>query len=146
MMTLIARISEGETTAYTESTYQYNKNTTLEFEGVDLPDEYEVHFSNDKERGISVSRIGSAVGVLIPDELLSTGEYVYAWLYGTAKSGKVTLFMVTIPVIPRPVPIYSESSSGDGKFKYDVVEDEENLIFHSSAMDRAMIPNIEEDD
>lgn len=146
-MTLIAKITEPRSTVYTNSVYQHDRNVTLVIEGIDLTDNYEVFFSDRKEGSISVSVPGKAEGVVVPDALLSTGEYIYAWVIEPDESaGKETLCMVTIPVIPRPVPIpVNGSSSGGGSIKYEVDPDEENLIFKGTAVNRSLTPNIEEE-
>lgn len=147
-MTIEAKIYEQNSMTYTKSLHQHDKNVTLIFTGIDLPETYEVHFSNQKERGISVACEGDNTGVLIPDELLSTGEYVYAWVCNMAGKdidNTATLYTVVIPVIPRPIPVKGSSSS-DGKIKYSVDEDEENVNFLNSMFNRAIDPNIEEDD
>ena len=133
-MTLAVDISNTGSTVYTESVYQHDKNVTIVFEGADLPDEYEVIFSNTKDRGISVSCEGTPAGVLIPDELLSTGEYVYVWVRlvssSEEKTEKSTVASVTIPVIPRPVPISVGSTSTKPIInRYEIHPDEEDLEF-----------------
>lgn len=136
-MTINAVIYESNSTTYTKSLYQYDKNVTLVFNGIDLPEKYEVHFSNEKDGGsISCVRIGTSNGVMIPNELLSTGKYVYAWVCGESdKSGVSTIFQVAIPVIPRPIPVSAQNtSSGDSDgcdcmAHYQIDEDDENLTF-----------------
>jgi hypothetical protein len=133
-MVLVAQIYDRESTTYTESVYQHDKNVTLVFQGVDLPEKYEVIFSDRKERGISISCEGNGVsGVLIPDQLLSTGDYVYAWVCETdEETGRMTRCPVVIPVIPRPVPIPIQKGSGEDVpiiTNYDIDPENENLSF-----------------
>ena len=131
-MILQAEIYESNSTTYTKSVYQHDKNVTLVFEGIDLPVKYEVHFSNQKDSGISVSREGTESGVPIPDELLSTGEYVYAWVCDADESTGVNVsFTVVIPVIPRPISIPVGSGGSDIPIitGYEVNPEEENLSF-----------------
>ena len=143
-MILEAVIYEDSTTTYTKSLYQHDKNVTLVFEGIDLPEKYEVHFSNQKERGISVACEGTKTGVLIPDALLSTGEYVYAWVCNSGNTaGSDTVFMVVIPVIPRPTPVPVQISHED-TFDYRIDENSEDLAFFGSPNDM-LTPNIEEE-
>ena len=146
-MTIDAKIYASNSMTYTRSLYQHDKNVTLVFDGIDLPSKYEVQFSNEPDgQGISVSCEGDSAGVLIPDELLSTGKYVYAWVCNTEEeTGRFTVCPIVIPVIPRPVPIPVGGSSGSGKFKYEVDEDTENVTFLNALINRAMEPNIEED-
>lgn len=140
-MTIDAVIYESSSMTYTKSLYQHDKNVTLVFKGIDLPETYEVHFSNDKERGISVACEGDSSGVKIPDELLSTGSYVYAWVCKVENEmGKSTSFEVVIPVIPRPIPIpVTKVETG---FKYRIDEGSEDLAFFGAA-NNMLIPNIE---
>lgn len=131
-MILQARIFENSSTTYTDSLHQHDKNVTLVFDGIDLPEKYEVHFSNVKERGISVACEGSSTGVKIPDALLSTGEYVYAWVCDAGEStGNGVVYTVVIPVIPRPMPVPVQISSGSEPIitNYEVHADEEDLSF-----------------
>ena len=129
-MTLQAEIyNEANSTTYTKSVYQHDKNVTLIFDGIDLPEKYEVHFANDKDGSISVACEGSDSGVMIPDELLSTGSYVYAWVYDTGEeSGKAVVYEICIPVIPKPIPVHTASASSSGKIDYHIDEEDENLV------------------
>ena len=130
-MTLQAEIFENNSTTYTKSLYQHDKNVTLVFEGIDLPEKYTVHFSNYKDAGnISISYVGTAEGVKIPDELLSTGHYVYAWVCGgEGDTGENTIYQVVIPVIPRPAPIPVQTSTVPIITDYEITADDENLSF-----------------
>lgn len=140
-MVIDAVITDTNSTIYTESVYQHDKNVTLVIEGIDLPESYEVHFSNEKERGISVACEGDASGVQIPDELLSTGSYVYAWVCMVeSTTGRYAKCGIVIPVIPRPVPIPVTRVEGD--FKYRIDESEEDLEFFGKP-NEMLIPNIE---
>lgn len=60
--------------------YQFDYGQKLLFEGVTLPNAYEVHFSN-QQYGSSKTVIGDQTGVIIPDEYLLTGENIYVWVY-----------------------------------------------------------------
>ena len=147
-MTLQAEIYGSSSTTYTQSVYQHDKNVTLVFDGIDLPEKYEVHFSNQKDSGISVACEGTSSGVLIPDALLSTGDYVYAWVCDSDEAtGTNCRYMVVIPVIPRPAPVPVQivhDSSGE-KWEYEINADDENLTFINSP-DGMLVPTIEPDD
>ena len=52
----------------------------LQIEGIDLPETYEVDFSNDEHSGSSVTMIGNADGVLIPSQFIKSGKDVFAFL------------------------------------------------------------------
>lgn len=132
-------------TVYTESVYQYDKNITLVIEGIELPNRYEVHFSNDREQGVSVSCIGKADGVAIPNAFLITGKYIYAWIcVPSGSTGAAARYMVTIPVILRPAPVPVQIVS-DGSVHYDVIPSDENMIFYGN-MNNALEPNVERED
>lgn len=148
-MTLTVTLSGSGSEVYTETVYQHDRNATLVFEGTDLPEEYEVHFGIGKERGISVICKGDAEGVKIPDALLSTGDYIYGWVYDASEAtGMRSIGTVIIPVIPRPVPIPSQngSSSGSGTIKYEINEDDENLTFLGTTANRLFSDNIIEEE
>lgn len=89
----------------TRSLFQYDYGIKLKFVDVDLPPFYEVHFSNSPEIGTAKTSIGDENGVLIPDEYLRTGSYVYAWLFvHTGNDDGETVYKITIPVRKRPEP------------------------------------------
>ena len=64
----------------THPLYQYDYGQKLIIDGVDLPQAYEVHFSNS-DFGNSRTSIGNSEGVDIPDELLLSGEDIKFWIY-----------------------------------------------------------------
>lgn len=84
--------------------YQYDYGQKLLIDGVELPEYYEVHFSN-QQYGESVTVLGDSTGVLIPDEMVATGENIYVWLFlhDTSNDGETEYFGV-IPVIKRAQP------------------------------------------
>ncbi len=103
--TVYADISSTRNTAATKSLWQYDYGQILKITGLDLPEAYQVHFSNEQVCGLSITMIGDADGVLIPDELLQTGLYVYAFLYlHEGESDGETEYKITIPVSRRPQP------------------------------------------
>lgn len=97
-------LSEGCTSlSATKPAYQYDYGQVLKITGIDLPTAYQVHFSNNKSSGDSITMIGNADGVLIPDEVLATGSDVYAFLFlQTGESDGETEYRITIPVHQRP--------------------------------------------
>ena len=98
-----------QTTTWTSELYQWDYGQVLRFEGLDLPEAYEVHFSNNPTSGTSETRIGNADGVVIPNTFLTTGGTVYAWVYlHDAVTDGETEYMVTIPVRKRPQPSSEE--------------------------------------
>jgi regulator of protease activity HflC (stomatin/prohibitin superfamily) len=74
----------------------------LKIEGIDLPSVYQVDFSNSLLRGTSKTVLGNADGVAIPDEYISTGRDVYAFLYITGDMWGRTIATVRIPNKTRP--------------------------------------------
>lgn len=109
-------------TATTNPLWQWDYGQILKINGLDLPEAYQVHFSNDHVCGTSITMIGDADGVLIPDELLQTGMYVYAFIYlHEGDSDGETEYKITIPVSRRPQP-----------------SDEEPTPIEQSAIDQAI--------
>ena len=86
--------------------YQYDYGQRITFNGVNLPDLYEVHFSNSKS-GDCVTVIGDSTGVDIPDALLQTGAKIYGWIYLHAgEDDGETEYRFIIPVIGRAQPTH----------------------------------------
>ena len=99
---VVNAVFRGGIACRTSPVYQYDYGMILKFHSLDLPSIYEVHFSNTAEDGEAIPVLGNEDGVLIPDELLITGEPVYAWLYlHTTDSDGETVYSITIPVIER---------------------------------------------
>ncbi len=106
---VIADFDGYKTTARTRRLWQWNYGMTLEFRGLALPTNYTVHFANDPTCGVAKKQVGDANGVIIPDEYLTTGLHVYAWifLHKSEEDGE-TVYMVEIPVYRRPQPVEDE--------------------------------------
>jgi len=84
--------------------WQYDYGQKMQFVGIELPETYEVHFSNTPH-GEATTFIGDASGVDIPDIYLTTGQPVYAWIFlHDGESDGATEYMVTIPVKQRAKP------------------------------------------
>lgn len=101
----IVKITYGQTA--TKPVFQWDYGQTLVFDGFGemLPDVgFEVHFANPADE-TSVTSIGTADGVQIPDALLQTGLSVIVWVYlhDTATDGE-TEYRFTIPVARRAMP------------------------------------------
>lgn len=81
--------------------YQYDTVQFLVIEGLELPEYYEVDFCNvDDEQTITM--VGTASGVQIPDNFLLDGRDIKAYIV-IAEDGSVeTRYEVTIPVVKRP--------------------------------------------
>ena len=88
--------------------YQYDYGQILKLTGIELPELYEVHFSNG-ERGTSTTGIGTADGVEIPDQYLLNAGKLYVWLYThTGTDDGETELGFWIPIIPRAKPTHEE--------------------------------------
>lgn len=85
--------------------WQYDQGQVLQLVGLDLPDAYQVEFSNSRDKGSAKAQIGGPDGVSIPDEYLTTGKPVYAFLVGhTAEEDRETEKLVVIYVNARSQP------------------------------------------
>ena len=74
----------------------------LQIEGVELPQTYEVDFSNSEHNGTSVTMIGNSDGVLIPSQFISSGKDVFAFLYHVGEDFGRTVYKFRIPNKLRP--------------------------------------------
>lgn len=77
--TISLRLQRG-VVSYTGSLFQYDYGQKLKFTDIELPDAYEVHFSNNEIEN-SKTMIGDSSGVDIPDEFLMTGENIHVWIF-----------------------------------------------------------------
>lgn len=96
----------GASSTRTVSNYQYNYGQILQFDDLNLPEAYEVHFASREFGGEAYTQIGNADGVTIPDELFQVDALaIYAWVYlhATADDGE-TVYKVTIPLARRAKP------------------------------------------
>ena len=87
----------------TEPSWFIDHGMELSISGIDLPAEFECHFSNS--RSVAAKRqIGENGVVAIPDEyFLSNAAQIFCWIYlhPTVDSG-VTEYEIVIPLRPRP--------------------------------------------
>ena len=74
----------------------------LKIEGADLPNAYEVDFSNNEINGSSITVIGNADGVEIPQQLIKSGKSIYAFLYFLGNDYGKTVYRIKIPNVLRP--------------------------------------------
>lgn len=105
MNKVIAVFANGGTMTTTQTAlWQYDYGQILVIQGVQLPTAYEVHFCNSKD-STTITSIGDADGVVIPDQFLQNGEVIYAYVYlHTGDSDGETEYKVTIPVMDRAEP------------------------------------------
>lgn len=102
---ITASFPSGLRATTTKKQYQYNYGQRLTFEGLDLPDTFEVHFSNSLSTGKTKSRIATGGTVVIPDEYYESGANIYAFifLHSDTDDGE-TMYTVVIPIERRPKP------------------------------------------
>lgn len=99
-----AAFSGGRRTR-TEHLWQYDYGQVLRITGLELPETFEVHFSNTRDRGSAKTSIGTAEAVSIPDEYLTSGADIYAWVFlHTGADDGETEYMIIIPVRRRAKP------------------------------------------
>lgn len=95
----------GLRTTTSDPLYQYDYGQGLVFADLDLPEAYEVHFSNMSMKGESTSQIGDENGVSIPDMYFLSGEDIFAWIYlHEGEDDGETVYKVTIPIKKRAQP------------------------------------------
>ena len=100
---------DGDKIVMTDPVWQYDYGQILQFSGIEQPEIYEVHFGTSFNSKETMTQLGDENGVEIPDELLTTGNYIYAYifLHEGDKDGE-TEYAVTIPVRQRPKPSDNE--------------------------------------
>lgn len=81
--------------------WQYDYGQKLTFNGFDLPDGFEVHFSCSRDEPAIVTH-GVNNSVDIPDELLSDGRPVLGWVFIRGEVSGSTICEFEIPVSRRP--------------------------------------------
>ena len=93
----------------TANLWQYDYGQVLLISGIDLPDWYEVHFSNQERDGEAKGQIGDASGVQIPDEYLTSGDDIYAFIFlHDGETDGETEYKIHIPVKERPLKVPEE--------------------------------------
>lgn len=106
-MNIVKAIFSGGCTQITAAgaLWQWDQGQILQIVGLDLPDAYQVEFSNQPVRGTAAPMIGGVGGVEIPDVYLTTGKPVYAFVVLHAgEDDRETEYKITIPVNARPQP------------------------------------------
>lgn len=84
--------------------WQYDYGQILKITGIELPENYEVHFSNSPH-GFSKPVVGNSEGARIPAEYLKSGANVFAWLYvHQGEDDGSTEYQVEIQVRRRAQP------------------------------------------
>ena len=103
--------------------WQYDYGQILRITGIDLPENYEVHFSNDP-RGVAKRIHGNVDGVRIPAEYLKSGSSIFAWLYlHHSEDDGSTKFQIEIQVRRRAKPIdYVPETEDDKSYLSQLVD------------------------
>lgn len=121
----------------TDSVFQYDYGLKLVIEGVTLPEEYDVHFSNTNST-YTKTVTGDSTGVAIPDEYLCKGEDVHAWLYmHVGEDDGETVYHIQIPVNDRPMRSEEDITPIEHRLIEEALEALENV--HG-------LPDVTEDD
>ena len=94
-------VSNGRYTV-TAPIVKENYGIYLQIEGVELPETYQVDFSNEEHHGTSVTMIGNADGVRIPRQFIDTGKDIFAFLYWVGEDFGRTVYKFRIPNKVRP--------------------------------------------
>lgn len=87
--------------------WRYDHGIKLQPIGLELPENYEIHFSNS-ETGEAKTMLADANGAVIPAEYLIPGTEVYAWIYLAGDSYGRTKAEIIIPVDAKARPTDQE--------------------------------------
>lgn len=89
----------------TSPLWQYDYGQILKIDGLDLPQAFEVHFSNSRKSGETITQIGTDSQVVIPDMYLTSGADIYAFIFlHDGLTDGETEYVIKIPVRERPEP------------------------------------------
>lgn len=103
-LNVITVIFDGYRKAQSCQLYQYDYGQILTFPDLNLPEAYEVQFAPEGAAE-TITMIGTADGVAVPDEMLLTAGQVNAYVYlHEGDDDGETEYQVVIPVIARPEP------------------------------------------
>lgn len=102
MTNIITACFGGTRFTNTRPAWLIDHGMVLQIKGVELPDVYEVDFSNSKAE-TATRVLGGPDGVVIPDQyFLSKAPQIYAWVYLTTGDSGFTTLQITIPLSQRP--------------------------------------------
>ena len=82
--------------------YQFDYGQTLQFENIELPQAFEVHFSNNMSGGDSITAVASGGVVSIPDDMFQSGDDIFAFIFVPGEDAGETVYRIHIPVAKRP--------------------------------------------
>ncbi len=104
MTNIIPVTFNGSRSTYAAVT-QWDYGQILTFPDLELPETYQVHFSNAPACGTAVTVLGGPEGVSIPDTLLQQAKPIsaYVFLHAGEDDGE-TVFTITLFVKPRQRP------------------------------------------
>ena len=89
----------------TSPLWQWDYGQILQITGLDLPQAFEVHFSNSRKSGETITQIGTNGAVTIPDMYLTSGADIYAFIFlHDGLTDGETEYVIKIPVRERPEP------------------------------------------
>lgn len=89
----------------TSPLWQWDYGQILKITGLDLPQAFEVHFSNSRKSGETVTQIGTDNQVVIPDMYLTSGAAIYAFIFlHDGLTDGETEYVINVPVRERPEP------------------------------------------
>lgn len=129
-----------EDTVKTSPRYQYDTGQSICFADLDLPDTYEVQFSNSLTNGTSESVIATSDTVAIDDKWFTAGRNVYAWLYvPSGDDGNRTMKVATIPVVRRPSIVDPEATEEQSQTIAELI----NLMTNTLAQMQALVDEYE---
>ena len=95
------RFSSGSTEGYGEDLYAHDYGQILQFEGIDLPTAYEVHFGRCAF-GEGVMQIGEAGQVRVPASFLEEPGVVFLWIHvHFTEDDGTTIYMARLNVLPK---------------------------------------------
>ena len=103
MANVIKAVFGGGRFATTAPVFQWNYGDKLQFIGINLPANYEVHFANALT-GSSVTALGDEDGVEIPASVFQPGAEIYAWVFLTEEGAGWTKYQAKIPIYKRAQP------------------------------------------
>ena len=106
---IITAAASATTTVVTSKAYQYDYGLRLEVTGLTLPNVTEWQFSNTASGEAAKTTLGDATGCDVPNELLISGQHIYAWLFvHSGTDDGYTAYTFDIPVQQRTRPIEEE--------------------------------------
>lgn len=100
--TITIQLEQGRV-GQTGMLFQYDRGQRLLITGCELPQSYQVHFSNS-ELGKSKPMAGDSTGVDIPDEFLQSGQDIHVWVYAATEEHAETQYHGIIHITPRAEP------------------------------------------